>query len=335
MANRYWVGGTADWDGTAGTKWALTSGGAGGQAVPTATDDVFFDANSGVGTVSITALGFAKSVTCTGFTGTLTGGSSLLVYGSFILAAGMTYSFSGNLELKGTGSVNTASKNITHNIIINAAGKTVSLASNLTMTSNAQLNLLEGTFDAAGYNVSLTPANFNSSGTSVRTLALGSGTWTTSGTNWTCNPTTNLTVTGSATINKTGASNFQFTSASIYWPGLNVGGSGIVSLYGSCYFGTLSNSVSPATIELQSGNTQSVDYFTVSGTAGNLVTLKSTSSGSQATIYKGSGVTTASYMSIKDINASGGSWYAFNSTSLGNVTGWLFSGGANMLAFFS
>ena len=30
MADRYWVGGTAAWDGTAGTKWALTSGGAGG-----------------------------------------------------------------------------------------------------------------------------------------------------------------------------------------------------------------------------------------------------------------------------------------------------------------
>ena len=44
MADRYWVGGTAAWDGTAGTKWALTSGGAGGQAIPTSADDVFFDA---------------------------------------------------------------------------------------------------------------------------------------------------------------------------------------------------------------------------------------------------------------------------------------------------
>lgn len=335
MANRYWVGGTADWDGTAGTKWAATSGGTGGEAVPTASDDVFFDANSGAVTVNINAIGFAKSVTCTGFTGTLTGGSSLLVYGSFILAAGMTYSFSGTLELKGTGSLNTASKNIAHSIIISAAGATVSLASNLTMTSSVTLNLLAGTFDAAGYNVSLTPANFSSSGTSVRTLALGSGTWTTSGTNWTCNPTTNLTVTGSAIINKTGASSFQFTSVSIYWPGLDVGGSGAVILAESCYFGTLSNSVSPATIRLQSGKTQSVDYFNVSGTPGNLVTFNSLVNGSQGTISKVSGVTTASYMGIKDINATGGTWNALNSTNFGNSTGWFFSGGANMLAFFS
>jgi len=42
MANRYWVGGSDQWNGTAGTKWALTSGGAGGQTVPTSADDVFF-----------------------------------------------------------------------------------------------------------------------------------------------------------------------------------------------------------------------------------------------------------------------------------------------------
>ena len=43
MANRYWVGGTATWDNTAGTKWATISGGAGGSTAPTAADDVFFD----------------------------------------------------------------------------------------------------------------------------------------------------------------------------------------------------------------------------------------------------------------------------------------------------
>jgi len=49
MADRYWVGGTNNWNGTAGTKWALTSGGAGGQAEPTSADDVYFDAAPGEG----------------------------------------------------------------------------------------------------------------------------------------------------------------------------------------------------------------------------------------------------------------------------------------------
>lgn len=43
MADRYWVGGAATWDSTAGSKWALTSGGAGGEAVPTGYDDVYID----------------------------------------------------------------------------------------------------------------------------------------------------------------------------------------------------------------------------------------------------------------------------------------------------
>lgn len=43
MASRYWVGGTDTWNGTAGTKWATTSGGTGGAAVPTSSDDVFID----------------------------------------------------------------------------------------------------------------------------------------------------------------------------------------------------------------------------------------------------------------------------------------------------
>lgn len=71
MANRYWVGGTASWDTTAGTKWASTSGGAGGQSVPTVADDVFIDASSGSGTITMVSGAAARSINCTGFTGTL------------------------------------------------------------------------------------------------------------------------------------------------------------------------------------------------------------------------------------------------------------------------
>jgi hypothetical protein len=63
MANRYWVGGTATWDNTAGTKWATTSGGAGGSTAPTAADDVFFDnkpAQTWTAT-TVTALGVLRT----------------------------------------------------------------------------------------------------------------------------------------------------------------------------------------------------------------------------------------------------------------------------------
>lgn len=98
MANRYWVGGTATWDATAGTKWATTSGGAGGAAVPTSVDDVFFDAASGAVTVTTSGTDNCNNLVCTGFTGTLTGDGNINCYGSaFTLVAGMSFSVTGVL----------------------------------------------------------------------------------------------------------------------------------------------------------------------------------------------------------------------------------------------
>jgi len=49
MANRYWVGNDVShqfhWTDTA--HWSDTSGGVGGFSVPTSSDDVYFDSNSG------------------------------------------------------------------------------------------------------------------------------------------------------------------------------------------------------------------------------------------------------------------------------------------------
>lgn len=45
MANRYWVGGTGDWNNT--NRWSTTSGGASGASVPISTDDVIFNGSSG------------------------------------------------------------------------------------------------------------------------------------------------------------------------------------------------------------------------------------------------------------------------------------------------
>lgn len=78
MASRYWVGGTGTWGDTA--RWSTTSGGAGGASVPTNADDVFFDANSGGGTVTIG--GTAKTLDLRGFTGNFAGGTSIFYLGS-------------------------------------------------------------------------------------------------------------------------------------------------------------------------------------------------------------------------------------------------------------
>lgn len=193
MANRYWVGGTASWDGTAGTKWALTSGGAGGQAVPTAADDVFFDGNSGASTVTIaTGNTGAKSITCTGFTGTLTGTAAITVSGSVTLVAGMTYSHTGTVTISNTGTLTTAGKTFSGLTINGAGGITVTLGDALNISTRT-LTVTQGTFSTANFNV--TAGILSSSNSNTRTITLGSSTVTLSsaGTPLTFATSTNLT----------------------------------------------------------------------------------------------------------------------------------------------
>jgi hypothetical protein len=108
---------------------------------------------------------------------------------------------------------------------------------------------------------------------------------------------------------------------------LNIGGTGAVTLTGNNTFNTISNSTQPITIDFAAGSTQTVTNFNVSGTAGNLVTLQSTTPGSQFTLSKASGTVSRDYLSIKDSAATGGAaWYAgANSTNVSNNTGWTFT----------
>jgi hypothetical protein len=228
MADRYWVGGTETWDATAGTKWAATSGGAGGESVPTIADDVFFDANS-TGTITMSggnAAHAAKSINCTGFVGTLSGttnGGSFTVGGSVTLAAGMTYANGGTATFTGTGTLITAGKSFT-NVIVNGSGITLTLGDALS-TSGKIVTVTAGTFDTAGYNV--TSNGLVSSNTNARTITLGASTLTIGGsvpidfstsTNLTLNAgTSQITMTG-FTVRLRGGSltfyNASFTSAS-------------------------------------------------------------------------------------------------------------------------
>lgn len=174
MANRYWVGGTASWDGTAGTKWAATSGGPGGETVPTSADDVFFDASS-TGTCTIaTGNTGAKSITCTGFTGTITGSATITVSGSVTLVAGMTYTHTGRMTFDGTGTLTSAGKTFSP-VTVNGAGITLTLGDALN-PGNTEIIVTQGTFDTANFNV--TAGRLGTSGSLTRSIILGSSTVT-------------------------------------------------------------------------------------------------------------------------------------------------------------
>jgi hypothetical protein len=197
MANRYWVGGTAAWDGTAGSKWALTSGGAGGQAVPTSADDVFFDAASGAVTVTVSASSACNNLTFTGFTGTLAGTSSIVASGNVVVASGMTWTHSGTLQFSGgvTQTLTSNGKTLSSLVQITGTGTVLSLADALNVT--AALTLTQGTFTTN--NNPVIAAALSSSNSNTRTINLGSSTVT-------------LSASGSSVIGFATSSNLTFNA---------------------------------------------------------------------------------------------------------------------------
>lgn len=177
MADRYWVGGTANWDLTAGTKWALTSGGAGGQAVPTDVDDVFFDAASGAVTVTISSA-TCRNLNFTGFTGTITGSATIFVSGSFTLASSVTWTATSQISLRassGSYTVTTAGKTI-GNFTLGSTGSSTATWTLQDALTCSTITVTAGTFTTNNFNVTAT--QLSSSNSNTRTINLGSSTVT-------------------------------------------------------------------------------------------------------------------------------------------------------------
>jgi hypothetical protein len=199
---------------------------------------------------------------------------------------------------------------------INVPGGTVNLGDAFLST----IKFTAGTFNTNNFSVA---GSLNSTGSSTRTLNMGSSTWTTNVNGWNVGTATGMTFNaGTSTINLANAS--VFNGGSLTYNNLVLAYSA-ANIDGSNTFNTISNSVQPTTVSLTAGTTQTVTNFNLSGTAGNLVTIKSDTAGTQATISKPSGVANPQYLSIQDINATGGAaWNAQYSTDAGNNSGWNF-----------
>jgi len=351
MANRYWVGGSGTWDLTSTANWSATSGGSPGATLPTTVDNAIFDANSGSGTAFIADGPECASLICTGYTGTIDSDVDLFVTGSVTLSSGGTYTGLAVVaaSTSGTCTVTTVGKPIKSLFIgTGPVGTVVTLADDLycgSVGDGGSLILCSGTFNANNKNISCSGFySFTQGG--ARILNMGTGTWTlfggTGDAGWmsTSSDVTSFTVNrNTSTINFTppSGSSVGFNSFNRTYYTVNMGGAGSTLTFGnySSTFNTISTSAQPVTIKFTSGTTQTVTNFTVSGTAGNLITLQSTTAGAQFTLSKASGTVSSNYLSIKDSNATGGAtWDAgANSTNVSNNLGWTFgapSGGTTV-----
>jgi hypothetical protein len=356
-ANKYWnLAGGGNWGGAIG--WATSSGGS--PAVnnfPLAQDTCFFEATglTSGSTVTVNAaynIGTIDMSARTANTMTLaTGSSTPVIYGNWSNGTGTTLTGTGAMTFAGRGSqtITSAGKTFTQPFTINTPNGSVTLQDAFVSSAADLFTLTSGTFDANSYNFSLTStiAPFTASGSSVRTLAIGSGTWTIAcqgGSAFSAGTAVNLTVTGTGTISLTSASAKTFAGGSVAYTNitLNQGGAGTLTISGNNTFANITNTykATGATTINFGTTTQTVGNFTAAGEAGRVLTLTGTSASSPATLVLTSGtVTTPDYLTITGIRAYAltTTWYAGNNSTNNGSLGWLFesAGGTTYSVSFS
>ncbi len=362
MASRFWVGGSGTWDVLSTANWSATSGGAAGATAPTILDTATFDANSGTGTVSVaaTAVSLNTTVNSSGAALSLTGSPTLCTAaGTLTLTLGTislnTYTLtcgkfsSSNANVRsvafGTGKFNITGNNATVWTMSDANNFTYSGTPNVefsysastgTRTIRQASNVSGGgtetnspsflvTAGSDTVNMIVRAKNLNFTGFSG---TMTSGALTVYG-NLTCSSGMTWSSGTSATTFSATSGTQQITTAgkTLDFPLTFNGIGGTFAFQDALTQGsTRAFTITNGTVQLKAGTTSTVGAFTTSGT--NQKFLQSTLAGSQATLSQASGTVSASYLTIKDINATGGAtWNAFvdqSNIDAGNVDGWNF-----------
>jgi hypothetical protein len=263
----------------------------------------------------------------------------------FTLASGGTYTSTGFIMI-GTGTLTYTGKAIGL-LEIGASGITTTLAD---AGQNVTTRLRNGTLDLAGFTLTNTTSAETATGT--KNLTFNGGTFVISGSGasaWNNAAPTNFTTTagtGTGTISMTAATAKTFVGGgSTYNCTLNQGGAGTLTITDANTFDDITNTEPTANqITFPASTTTTVNAFTLSGSSGNLVSIRSSTPATQFTLSKSSGTVAVSYLDIQDSNATGGAtWEAFTSNgnvNSGNNLGWDFAapptgGGGNFFLLFA
>lgn len=315
MANRYWVGGSGTWNTTSTANWSATSGGTAGASAPGIADVVIFDANSGTGTITLGETVSVFRATWTGYAGSFDpstfeinivgdGASSLWASGStatYLATPTVNFTYSGaNSRTVGLAGTAAGARIINANI---TAGTGAFTLSGTTYINN---------FNCTGYSGALTAGTL---------IINGNLTFSSTMTFVASTSTMSFAQPGSKTITTNGVTidrplSFPSTASGGVWTFADALTQGATRAF----------TWAAGTIKLKNGVTSTVGSFSTSGTSQKF--LQSSVAGSQATLSQSSGTVDASYLTIQDINATGGAtWNAFlvdKNVDAGNNSGWHF-----------
>lgn len=344
---RYWVHPGGASESFTNSNWSSSSGGATGASVPLPHDTAIFDANSFAATGKTVSINISlfrlPAMDWTGATNspTLSFDSSCELYGSITLISGMAVSGTASMTLRGRGShtITSAGNSWTNGSIgIDCVSGTYTLQDAFTLiTASNSLGVSSGNFSAATFNV--TAGTFSGSGTSERTIGIGSGTWELNGIGvvWNTDTTTNLTITGSGTIKLTNnsASTKTFSGGGATFPSFwnATSGAGVVNHSGSNTW-TGDFKVDPGrTNQFTAGTTTTAASWTLTGSSGNVITIGSITAASHtlakipASGESSTGQVSGDWLSIsRSTCLQPDCFYAgTNSTDGGNNVRWIFT----------
>lgn len=315
--------------------------------VPLPQDDVVVNNSFVAGrTVTIDMPRAGKSIDFSGCGGSpaVTFNTSLSIFGSLNLTniGTLTHSNITTFEGRSDYLLTSAGKSIPGAMTLDAPGGKLTLQDDIEFTVNG-LTVNRGHFDANDFNITTT--RLTSSNSNIRTISMGIGIWTLTGTGtiWNLSAVTNLTLNEeTSTIKFTNSTSTDRTFAgggqtyNNFWSAAGASTANL-TITGSNTFNDFKDDGSAAhTIKFTTGTTQTVTTFTVSGSSGNLITIDSTSTGTHALTKSGGGEISCDYLNIQHSVArpwSGAAgidtWYAgLNSTDNQSTTtagsGWIF-----------
>jgi hypothetical protein len=304
-----------------------------------------FSFNFTGGTYALTFFGTAgytaRNVNFTGYSGTLAATNNCIIYGDLTFSASMTLTATTNTLTfaktdSGDQQITTNGKTIDFPLTFDGfSGTRFRLEDALTMGSARIATLTDGTLDLNGKTMTVGGAGggYFVTGSGTKNLTFNGGTLVIATASTTAfvniNPPNFTTTagTGVGTISMTGATAKTFAGGgSTFNCTLNQGGAGDLTITGSNTFLDITNTVQPASVLFTAGTTNTFTNFSLSGTAGNLITISSATAATH-TLSDASGIISVSFCSISYSNATGGAtWNASSSTDGGNNTGWSFGG---------
>jgi len=327
----YWnLAGTQSWSATA---WAPGSGGVPDiNNFPLAQDTAVFDNTGAAGTVAVSTTSNIGTFDASGRTSAMTlsfTSNTNFVYADWKFGTGVTSSSQNNaITFSGRGTQTITSNGVTFGspVTIDSATGTVQLADALTINSARQLRLNSGTFDAVTYNVTTGQVGLTFI-SGARTLKMGSGTWTVSGTGniwgdggFNTGAFTFYKGTANIVLSDTSTSARTFNGGSLSYNKLTIGGAtgtSTLTITDNNQFTELASTKTVAHTIALGTTTQTFGAWTVSGTVGNVVTV----TGTAALTIAGAAVSGVDYLALGTTTVSAtspGEFYAgANSTATG------------------